>query len=720
MEHVMRFLRLSVTHPSELALMRFASNHTGADDPTNRAGVARHLVRCESCREVVQATRAIAQSARAFDGPEPPRALLERVIAERSAGARVLLPSAHTNDFPRTNHTRRMRAIVAAAVTALVVGGIGYQRAIRAPNAAVVVAARGDTIDSAPPTFAGHAAHREGFFTVSSLLPTAAYAQSPSARTAVIALDPRRLRAGRWTYELQLPGRDSGLREQAVVEIAPATQGGRRQWGVYDAWLGHPDDMVDSVFYDAESLQLARRAARRVGPSQYTISQRFVGDSIVGVIQATRYRAPTAQPIRRVLPRQGRRYGAGDGFLHVFFLGAQLDANWHAQVALVGWGAVPSDLVYPVDLRVTGDTTLTITGLKTPAWTVAMSSGVNAKTVWIRKRDGVPLRIVGNAGAERGWIIALVQERTDKPASDGAPRAYRLDASHSDVGFAVGFMHGMQVRGRFDELRGTLLLDAAHPDRSSVSMVVGVKSINTGSSFRDQHLRSKDFFDVATFPRMTFISQRIQFGRRDTVLTGDLSMHGVTREVRLPVHLRYGPESIPQGHSTVGFSGTLRIARKDFGILGGSTFNSWFDDIRSATLADSVDVTLDLGFWDADFAVERDAVREAIVARVRERGIDAVLSQMRAMPADAQERELPEWSTNQAARQLLQDGRRDDAIRLLTFTIERFPSSAAAHAYLGHALETVDQNRARAEYDRAIALDPAETFALEWRRRLGR
>lgn len=325
---------------------------------------------------------------------------------------------------------------------------------------------------------------------------------------------------------------------------------------------------------------------------------------------------------------------------------------------------------------------------------------------------------------------AMAQPRGSPPPRSTAParpsvadlRPYRLDASHSDVQFSVGFVYGSRVRGRFDDLRGALLYDERMPERSSLTIVIGVASINTGSRHRDEHLRSTDFFDAAAHPRMIFQSQRVERSGDAWVLVGPLTMRGVTREIRIPFRPAYGPVVTPQGHRTLGFSASARLARKDFGILGGSTHNSWFDEVRSAAVADSVDVDLSVAWWDTEFDRERDRGREAALARIDRDGAASVVRTVRARHAQKPaEFEGAEWEMGQLARALLARRRVVDALEVLKLNAELFPRSAAAHASLGLGYEWAGEVAAAGRaYGTALALDRYDPLALERRRQLTR
>lgn len=152
-----------------------------------------------------------------------------------------------------------------------------------------------------------------------------------------------------------------------------------------------------------------------------------------------------------------------------------------------------------------------------------------------------------------------------------APRAaigtpWQIDPAHSSVEFAVRHLVISTVRGRFGTVSGTLSgLDGADA-QPTLEVNIDAASIDTGNAQRDEHLRSADFFDVATFPTLTFRSRRVEGSTEgDFTVVGDLTMHGVTREVALHAE-RQGETVDPWGNERVGFSATAKVKRSDFGL----------------------------------------------------------------------------------------------------------------------------------------------------------
>ena len=165
---------------------------------------------------------------------------------------------------------------------------------------------------------------------------------------------------------------------------------------------------------------------------------------------------------------------------------------------------------------------------------------------------------------------------------------FNLDKNHSQVGFKVRHFVS-KVGGRFGDYEGTVNIDRAKPEASSVEITIKTDSINTDNAQRDGHLKSPDFFDAAKFPTITFKSTKIVAkGNNAYDVTGDFTLHGVTKSIVVPVSF-LGFIKDPRGGEKAGFEGTTTINRKDYGIIWNQNL-----DAGGAVLGD--DVTVDLNF----------------------------------------------------------------------------------------------------------------------------
>jgi polyisoprenoid-binding protein YceI len=143
---------------------------------------------------------------------------------------------------------------------------------------------------------------------------------------------------------------------------------------------------------------------------------------------------------------------------------------------------------------------------------------------------------------------------------------WTIDPAHTEIGFAVRHLMLSTVRGRFGAVTGAVTVDEKNPTSAKADVTIDVSSIDTRQEMRDNHLRSPDFFDVAKYPTMHFVSKRIEgdVARKFRVI-GDLTIKGMTREVALDVTLE-GRAIDPWGNDRAGFSATGRLNRSDFGL----------------------------------------------------------------------------------------------------------------------------------------------------------
>jgi polyisoprenoid-binding protein YceI len=137
---------------------------------------------------------------------------------------------------------------------------------------------------------------------------------------------------------------------------------------------------------------------------------------------------------------------------------------------------------------------------------------------------------------------------------------------HADVGFAVKHLMISTVRGRFGAVAGSVVVDVANPSKSVVEATIDVTSIDTRQEMRDNHLRSPDFFDAATYPTMRFVSKRIDGDvRRKFRVVGELTIRDITREITLDV-TNEGSTKDPWGNERVGISASAKLNRNDFNL----------------------------------------------------------------------------------------------------------------------------------------------------------
>ncbi|HET7436094.1 MAG TPA: YceI family protein [Thermoanaerobaculia bacterium] len=185
------------------------------------------------------------------------------------------------------------------------------------------------------------------------------------------------------------------------------------------------------------------------------------------------------------------------------------------------------------------------------------------------------------------FLIALAAALPVLAADAPAPQTFSIDKAHSDVSFRVRHMMS-NVRGAFDDFDGMINIDRTNLANSTVNFTIQAKSVDTRNENRDNHLRSGDFFDVEKFPTITFKSKKITAAGKDQYnVVGDFTMHGVTKEITIPVR-SFGFANDGRGGVKTGFEITTTLNRKDYGIV-------WNKAIDNGTLlGDDVEVAINI------------------------------------------------------------------------------------------------------------------------------
>lgn len=166
---------------------------------------------------------------------------------------------------------------------------------------------------------------------------------------------------------------------------------------------------------------------------------------------------------------------------------------------------------------------------------------------------------------------------------------WKIDPAHSSAGFGVKHLMVSTVHGSFNKLSGTVLYDPSNPGATKVDVTIDASTVNTRDDDRDKHLKSPDFFDVAKYPTLTFVSKKAIFSDGKVDLIGDLTIHGVTKETTFHVEGPTPPIKDPRGNTRVGASATTRISRKDFGLTWNKTLEA-----GGVVVGDDVDLELEV------------------------------------------------------------------------------------------------------------------------------
>ena len=164
----------------------------------------------------------------------------------------------------------------------------------------------------------------------------------------------------------------------------------------------------------------------------------------------------------------------------------------------------------------------------------------------------------------RSLVLALALLAGGSSAS--AAETYTIDKAHTAALFKISHLGFSYTWGRFNDVGGSIVWDDADPAASSVNVLIKADSIDSGDANKDKHLKNADFFSVKEFPEITFVSKSIaKKGDAAYEITGDFTMHGVTKSITIPV-TKMGAGIGPDKKQRIGFDSQFTIKRSDFGM----------------------------------------------------------------------------------------------------------------------------------------------------------
>ena len=297
---------------------------------------------------------------------------------------------------------------------------------------------------------------------------------------------------------------------------------------------------------------------------------------------------------------------------------------------------------------------------------------------------------------------------------------FDIDWPHSAVEFSVRFMGLSNVRGAFSQFGGTIMYDTVDARRSTVSVVIQTKSINTNVDSRDKDLKSANFFDAEKYPLITFRSERIDRTKAGFVARGPLTMHGVTKQVAIAFKQTHGLMGDGWGNKRMGFVGHLSLNRKDYGILGTKFWNSEFDPGRMS-ISDNVDIDLNIeaevNQVDKWTGPKGDSVLKVAAAQ----GLSKTLAEFKTAATDSTNpiSKIRGGVLNTVGTKLMHRGDFNGAAEAFGLASELDPNADWAHAGLGEALLMSGKKALAIEsFRKALAADSTNTVAFEYLRHL--
>jgi len=255
---------------------------------------------------------------------------------------------------------------------------------------------------------------------------------------------------------------------------------------------------------------------------------------------------------------------------------------------------------------------------------------------------------------------------------------------------------------------------------SSVTALIHTASIDTGEKERDEHLRTADFFDAEKFPIIRFQSKRIEKRDSHLVAVGELTIHGVTREIELPFRWVHRTHTDPFGNDRIGFEAHMTLKRSEYGIKGPRFWGK--------VIGDDVDVLLRVSAriynWD-HIEPTPEKGKKSVVAEIfplfQTGNPDALKRLIEIQSSSPCDYDLGEWPFHVLVRKLSQHGKLNEALEVSKIFSEANPRSSLALDDLAQSYEDAgDHQQALALYKTSVAVNPFDSYAAEALRAVSR
>ncbi len=285
-------------------------------------------------------------------------------------------------------------------------------------------------------------------------------------------------------------------------------------------------------------------------------------------------------------------------------------------------------------------------------------------------------------------------------------KAYPIDSWHSNVAFSARLGGLLPVKGNFDKFWGTVLFDEKDLMKTSATVLIDASSISTGVEMRDTHLESADFFDVENYPNITFSSDRIIKQGTQYFMAGNLTMHGVSKEVQIPFDLLHGEQADPWKNFRITFEAVGEINRLEFGIGEGGDMIGETVEVQ-LILSGRVFNTETINLFKRPFGIR-------MVDALEKGGIDAGRKELSRLSAENDKDANKQGSFNFIYLRLKQTGKLKASLQAAKLAVEVFPEDAEARSLLAYAYyENGEMEKALKAFREALALDENDTLAIE-------
>lgn len=284
---------------------------------------------------------------------------------------------------------------------------------------------------------------------------------------------------------------------------------------------------------------------------------------------------------------------------------------------------------------------------------------------------------------------------------------YPIDSWHSTIGFSVKFGGLFDVHGRFNDFSGSIALDEKDLSKTSATVLIDVKTIDTGVDLRDNHLKSEDFFNTEKYPQISFSSTGVFkdiAGKPEMV--GKLTMLGHSKEVHIPFELLHGERKDPWKNFRVSLKGAFTIDRTDFGM----------DDDKAIGKEVNIQLTISARVLNMEsIALFTRPLGKAFLEKMNNGGMEEAKQVFEEMRIKGDEDAKKPSSLAFFYYKMQQEGNIKKALQVCEYYVEQYPTNASAHSLLGQAYLENDQiEKAKKAFEQALTLDPNNPNATEF------
>lgn len=306
-------------------------------------------------------------------------------------------------------------------------------------------------------------------------------------------------------------------------------------------------------------------------------------------------------------------------------------------------------------------------------------------------------------------VLGVIKASWSQESAFKISEIFPIETAHSYVGFSIKYMGYAMVRGRFSDFRGSIRYDEKDLTKTSVTLLINVGSIDTGNEWRDEDLKSDNWFGSKAYPRILFISNKAALTPQGLLMTGDLTMRRITKTISIP--MTYPPHVLKdvREDSQIIFTGAIALNRIEFGVEG----KKWAG-IKEGITAVSDDVNVELTilgkrinapnfkYWVADGS----SPHGKIYSIAKNNGVEKALAAFESLRA-APGNKIDVETLNTVGMMFLKENQVEDAIALFKRNITIYPNLSLVYESYGEAVATLGNwSEALKYYRLALEKDP--------------